>query len=222
MESVNDSLNPLYRLILSYAKAQDRPRIGFLFAFDLRLAEIIRSTSEPMIGQIRLAWWRDILNQPVQDRLEGEPLVSTFNILEREGLSNKNLQRIIDGWETMLEDFPWDDRQFDVYAENRGNGYFGFALNQLEISDEMASISKLWALWDFARHCSDPDMREQAIKLCRAISNELQAPNFDRNGRPLSILCKLAMRDVKSEQLSETLYRPSTAAKIIWHGVSGL
>lgn len=222
MESVNDSLNPLHRLILSYAKAKDRQKFGFLFAFDNRLAEVIRSTSEPLIGQIRLTWWRDTLSKPESERPEGEPLIALFNILERNGHSSASLLTMIDGWEILLEDFPWDDRQFETYASGRGTGYFGFGLNQNHLSEELADISKIWALWDLAQHCSDQSTRDQALQRCRVIVEDPKAAIFDRSGRPLSILCKLAMRDVKSNRLSESIYRPSTAAQILWHGITGL
>jgi 15-cis-phytoene synthase len=222
MESVNDSLNPLHRLIISYAKGKDRQKFGFLFAFDARLAEVIRTTSEPLIGQMRLTWWRDALSMPESERPEGEPLIALYNVLERDGLSSSNLLTMIDGWEILLEDFPWDDRQFDTYASCRGIGYFGFGLNQNQLSEEMAGISKIWALWDFALHCSDHSTRAEALQRCRIIWEDSGTAIFDRNGRPLSILCKLAMRDVKRNRLSETIYQPSTAAQVLWHGITGL
>ncbi|MEP2989016.1 MAG: squalene/phytoene synthase family protein [Parasphingorhabdus sp.] len=222
MESVNDSLNPLKLLILSYAKKEDRRKFEFLFAFDSRLAEVIRSTSEPLIGQMRLTWWRDILTKVADDRPEGEPLVELFNNIEHEGLFVSHLSALLDGWEIMLDDFPWDDRQFENYALNRGVGFFGFASSKPELSDEHIKIAKLWALWDFATHCSDAKMRNEAFARCVNLSKETEQPSFDKNGRPLSILCKLAMRDAKSGRLSETMYRPSTAAHIIWHGITGL
>ncbi len=222
MESVNDSLNPLKLLILSYAKEEVRRKFEFLFAFDSRLAEVIRSTSEPLIGQMRLTWWRDILTKAPEDRPEGEPLVELLNNIKRDGLIISHLLALLDGWEIMLEDFPWDDRQIENYALNRGVGFFGFVLGKSKLSDEHIKIAKLWALWDFAAHCSDAKMRGEAFARCVSLSKETKPPSFDRNGRPLSILCKLAMRDAKSGRLSETMYRPSTAAHIVWHGITGL
>lgn len=222
MESVNTDLNPLHRLILSYANPENREKYRFLFAFDSRLAEVIRSTSEPLIGQMRLTWWRDILTKTAPDRPEGEPLVSFYNQLEDKGTINTPLLKMIDGWEVLLEDFPWEDRQFDIYAQNRGTGYFEFVLDEPDLSGEKAELAKLWALWDFAIHCSDADMQGRAIQCCKNLMIDQEPPHFDRNGRPLSILCKLAMRDVKKQQLTDTIYRPSTALQIIWHGMTGL
>ncbi len=44
---------------------------------------------------------------------------------------------------------------------------------------------------------------------------------FDRSGRPLSILCKLMLHDVKKATLTADFYRPSVAGRIILHGMTG-
>lgn len=222
MEFVNEALDPLQRLIISYAKRSDRQRYAFLFAFDSRLAAIIRTTSEPLIGQMRLTWWRDILTKPAAHRPDGEPLVALFNEVEPDGVDVQYLLTLIDGWEVMLEDFPWDDRQIDKYASNRGQGYFGFGLNDDYKMKNVQEASKLWALWDFAIGCSDPIMRAWALKASKNILQKNTTASFDKSGRPLSILCKLAAHDVKNGVLADTIYRPATAARIVWHGVTGL
>jgi len=215
-------LNPLYRLVLAYAKAADRPRYGLLFALDARFADIIRSTTEILIGQMRLTWWRDILTKSVADRPAGEPLVETVNRLEEQGQGLAPLLSLLDGWEGMLDDFPWDDRQFDSYADARGPGFFQFALvDGQPLSAEQVEQARAWALWDFARHCSDAAMRQSAFDRCAAIVRALPPADFDRSGRPLSILCKLMRRDVKRGELTADLYSPASAARIIWHGMTG-
>ncbi|AMO71572.1 hypothetical protein AZE99_06610 [Sphingorhabdus sp. M41] len=193
-----------------------------LFALDARFAEVIRSTSEILIGQMRLTWWRDILTKPAADRPAGEPLVEHINIFEEKGESLAPLLVLLDGWEAMLDDFPWEDRQFDNYAEARGGGTFEFALaGGKSLSEEQAELGRAWALWDFARHCSDANMRHSAFERCTEIVASRPQPDFDRSGRPLSILCKLMIRDVRKGQLTADLYNPASAARIIWHGISG-
>jgi len=215
-------LSPFYRLVLAYAKAADRPRYGLLFALDARFADIIRSTTEILIGQMRLTWWRDILTKSAADRPTGEPLVENINRLEEHGEKLEPLMTLLDGWEVMLDDFPWDDRQFDSYADARGPGFFQFALaDRKSLSAQQAEQARAWALWDFARHCSDAAMRQSAFDRCAAIVRAVPPADFDRSGRPLSILCKLMRRDVKQGQLTADLYSPANAARIIWHGVTG-
>ena len=222
MNHANPELDPLSRLILAYARTSERQRYALIFALDSRLADIIRSTSEQLIGQMRLTWWRDILTKPVDARPAGEPLVAVINIVEKQGADMSLLQMLVDGWELLLDDFPWDDRQFDQYARLRGEGFFRFAAGpETTLSNEQRNSGQFWALWDFARHCSDKEMRQFALSRCHRLLATSAPVKFDRNGRPLSILCKLAAQDVKKGELSADLYRPSVAGRIMWHGITG-
>ncbi|MEH6789703.1 squalene/phytoene synthase family protein [Parasphingorhabdus sp.] len=215
-------LEPLQHLIAAYARPADRPRYALLFAIDQRLADIVRSTTEILIGQMRLTWWRDILTKPAAERPAGEPLVAQVNELEQAGLSLEPLVDLVDGWEVMLGDFPWQQREFDHYAQSRGCGSFAFGLSgDRELDEGQAEYARAWALWDFARHCSDKSMRDSAFERCATIVRAQAAPNFDRSGRPLAILCRLMIRDVRRGELTADLYRPASAARIIWHGITG-
>lgn len=44
-----------------YAPVRVRPALVCLFALDRVLAEVVDSVSDPMVGAIRLAWWREAL-----------------------------------------------------------------------------------------------------------------------------------------------------------------
>ncbi len=215
-------LDPFHRLVFAYAKRSDRARYALVFALDLRFAEVIRSTSETLIGQMRLTWWRDILTKPIEQRPVGEPLVALINDAEQQGVDLGPLLNILDGWGLLLDDFPWDDRQFDKYAAKRGEGIFGFVRGgDRELTTDQRQAARAWALWDFARHCSDANMRERAFEKCSAMYREAGSVRFDRSGRPLSIFCKLVKSDVTNGALTADLYRPGVASKIIWHGVTG-
>ena len=222
MSDALQELEPLQRLIVAYAKSADRDRYALLFALDARFAAVVRSTSEILIGQMRLTWWRDVLTKPAAERPAGEPLVEQINLLEDKGENLASLLTLLDGWEVMLDDFPWDDRQFENYATARGGGFFGFGLPGAKaLTDGQAEQGRAWALWDFARHCSDANMRSSAFARCTEMVKSQSRLDFDRSGRPLSILCQLMSRDVRKGQLAPDLYNPASAARIIWHGIAG-
>ncbi|QTD56184.1 hypothetical protein [Parasphingorhabdus cellanae] len=215
-------LDPLQRLVLAYAKRQDRSRYAIAFALDSRFGQVIRSTSETLIGQMRLTWWRDILTKPVKDRPSGEPLVALITEAEQQGTDLLPLIDLLEGWEFLLDDFPWNDQQFNQYAVKRGEGAFQFALGANNMmADDQKMGAQGWALWDLARYCSDPDMRQQAFEKCQRIYESVSSVRFDSSGRPLSIFCKLAQSDATKGSLAADLYRPWVASKIIWHGVTG-
>ncbi|MFZ4688769.1 MAG: squalene/phytoene synthase family protein [Polymorphobacter sp.] len=48
-------------LSVLYAPAAARPGLFALHALDLELAAVVAGTTDPMIGEIRLAWWREAL-----------------------------------------------------------------------------------------------------------------------------------------------------------------
>lgn len=222
MNDALEELEPLPRLIAAYARSEDRDSYALLFALDARFAEIVRSTTEILLGQMRLTWWRDILTKPAAERPAGEPLVEQINRLEKSGADLAPLLTLLDGWEILLDDFPWEDRQFDQYAKARGEGFFAFGLaDGTSLRERQAEQATAWALWDFARHCSDVTMRRSAFDRCSEIVVSQPKPDFDRSGRPLSILCQLMIRDVRKGQLTANLYSPASAAHIIWHGVTG-
>src|SRR5258706_4108935 len=52
-----------------FAPAAKRPQLFTLYAFNHELARIAESVSEPMLGEIRLQWWRETL----QNAREGRP-----------------------------------------------------------------------------------------------------------------------------------------------------
>ena len=54
--------DPERGLIRAYSPdAKARQALDTLLALDDRLAEKVRTTSEPMLGQIRLKWWHDAI-----------------------------------------------------------------------------------------------------------------------------------------------------------------
>src|SRR3546814_5182476 len=81
------------------------------------MAEIIRSTSEPMIGQMRLTWWHEALTKDPKAGGSGEPLMAALRrqVLPLSG--GESLLSIIDGWEVLLQPLPLSDRSEEHTSE---------------------------------------------------------------------------------------------------------
>ncbi len=90
-------------LAITYAPKGARLRLSWLLAFDLRLAEIGERAREPMIAQLRLAWWRDVLAKPVGARPKGEPLLAQ---LGDDILTAQAAARLVDAHELYFGDSP--------------------------------------------------------------------------------------------------------------------
>lgn len=69
-------------LAIAYAPVPIRRRLAWLLTLDLRLLSILERTTEPMIAQLRLSWWRDALKLAPDKRPKGEPLLAELNQIE--------------------------------------------------------------------------------------------------------------------------------------------
>ncbi len=86
-------------LSVLYAPAAVRPALLALHGLDLELAQVVASTSEPMLGEIRLAWWRDALTGLDAGQVPAQPLLALIaaEVLPR-GVSGAELTALEDRW----------------------------------------------------------------------------------------------------------------------------
>ena len=68
--------DPERALALSYA-VEGRDALAALLALDDALARLLRSTREPALGQMRLAWWREALERLDTAPPPAEPVLRT-------------------------------------------------------------------------------------------------------------------------------------------------
>jgi 15-cis-phytoene synthase len=90
-------------LAIAYAPKQVREQLRWLLSFDQRLGEIGKRAREPMIAQLRLAWWRDMLAKSAGDRPKGEPLL---NQLGEDAIATGAAVQLVDAHELYWSDDP--------------------------------------------------------------------------------------------------------------------
>lgn len=199
---LTDTLPALQRLALAYSPAGVREQTLGLFALDARLATVIRSASEPMLAQIRLAWWREMFDRPAADWPEGEPLLALLASWDEERAA---LVALADGWEAMTGEGGAATAAFSELANARGRS-FG-ALARLVRASEKADVAEVlgreWAVADIAAHLSRDDEREAATAL--AAQQEWKAQRLSRRLRPLAVLHVLARRSMRRGESLDTL-----------------
>ena len=79
-----------------------RPAVTTLWALAERLTRLLRDAREPLIGQIKLAWWRDMMAMLATDPAalpKGEPLLAE---LQAAWAGQGGLDRLVDAAEAML------------------------------------------------------------------------------------------------------------------------
>lgn len=175
-------------LALAYTPVRVRMQLTALWAFDARLAAILKTTRDPLVGQMRLTWWHEAIANPGTHR--GEPVLEA---IAKAGLETPGLQRIVTGWEALLD--GEDDAAIADYAAGRGGGIFTIAARHLRADDAVSEAGAGWALVDLARHHSRPEVGRRALAL--AAENLAAAPRrWSKPARPLGMLTKLARRDL--------------------------
>lgn len=95
-----------------------RPHIATLFQFDVEIARIRELVKEPLAGEIRLQWWRDVLSSPPVRPAAGNPVAEALlDTIDRFGLPRESLLRYLDARIGDLYDDLFPDRTaFEVYA----------------------------------------------------------------------------------------------------------
>ena len=74
MDDLQEELPEVSRIAFASTGRNRDPWLAAL-ALDGRIGRMVLGASEPMLGQVRLAWWRDQLGKPIGDRPRGDPLL---------------------------------------------------------------------------------------------------------------------------------------------------
>lgn len=193
-----------------------------LFDIDLAMADVVRTSSQPMLGQIRLAWWREQLEALDEGSAPAEPRLQAVEteLLPR-GVSGLSLARLENGWVRLFDDFPWGQATSEPIWL-RGRLLFGLAARVLGGGGEtIEAAGGVWALVDAARHCSDGASRALLLKQARTFARGLAAARFPAALRPLSGLAALAMRDLRHGEPMEPEATRARAAAVLLHRMTG-
>ncbi len=174
------------RLALSYAPRGVREANLALLALDQRLAAILRAGGEPALAQIKLAWWRERLAEPVARWPEGEPLLA---LLRTWPGGPAVLGGVVDGWEQLLAD-QLDEAAIAGFADGRAAGWQALGGARAGLA------GRRWALADLLLHLDDGD---EATAVRAALLRAPAAPRLARAVRPLAVLHTLAARALRRD-----------------------
>jgi phytoene synthase len=174
-----------------------RPAFSALWAVDLAMADVVASSTEPALGVIRLAWWREALQRLDQSEPPAEPrLQAVADHLIPRGISGAELAKLEDCWLALLEPFPWTVMTAEL-VRVRGRILFGIGARLLGWeADDGEAAGALWSLVDVARYCSDYTSRRMLLDEARKAIGELGPRKPPRSLRPLTALAAVAAHDV--------------------------
>ncbi|GAB5347521.1 hypothetical protein [Alteriqipengyuania sp. 357] len=191
--------DPAIILALAYARRTDRPVFEDLFALDRRLADAVRQASEPIIAQLKLAWWRDRFAQDRTDWPRGEPLLARMAQWDADVAQ---LGELVDGWEALLAEGPLGKEAIAAFGRGRAKAWAvaAQALGQRGASPtDHAAL--LWSSADLAQHCSSPEDAGRVRTLARKQTlSERPGPRLPRTLRPFAVLGALGGRSLAGER----------------------
>jgi phytoene synthase len=142
-----------YQTVL-FAPADRREALFALYAFNYEIARVRETVSQPMLGQIRLQWWREIVaaafaGAPPRQHEIAEPLTAFIGGL---ALTRAHFDRMIDTRERDLADAPPATlAALEDYAEGSSATLLYLALEVLGVAEPAAhaaasEVGTLYAL----------------------------------------------------------------------------
>ena len=102
-----------------FAPRQARPALFALAAFNLELARVREAVSEPLLGEIRLQWWRDAIAGIYAGEARAHPVaLALADAVADHDLTRAHLDRLVDARALDLTDEPLADlAALEDYAE---------------------------------------------------------------------------------------------------------
>jgi NADH dehydrogenase [ubiquinone] 1 alpha subcomplex assembly factor 6 len=129
-----------YQTVL-FAPAARREALFALYAFNYEIARVRESVTEPMLGQIRLQWWRENIAAAFEGGpVRHHPIVEALTGSIRElPMTRDHFDRLINARETDLDDQPPASLQtLEDYAEATSARLIYLALEVLGVHNSAA------------------------------------------------------------------------------------
>ena len=124
-----------------FAPARSRESLFALYAFNYEVARVRETVSGPVLGQIRLQWWRESIaaafdGGPVRHHIVVEALTAVIRAC---ALTRAHFDRLIDAREGDLAEVPWASlAAMEDYAEATSARLVNLALEGLNVCEPAA------------------------------------------------------------------------------------
>jgi phytoene synthase len=105
-----DQVEPDLLVASFFVPAVRRPDVLAIFGFEAELARVATQVAEPMVGQIRYAWWREQIGAIFEGRPVQAPVPRALELaVARHRLPRELLDRMIDGHTRDIDEVPFAD-----------------------------------------------------------------------------------------------------------------
>lgn len=174
------------------------------------LADIVATSSEPALGAIRLAWWREALERLDTTPPPAEPrLRAVADVLLPTGVTGREMSVLEDGFATLMEEqTDW------LRVERAGAQLASLAAHLLGADDERLADAGAVAL---AGRLARLGYRSPSIDAL----DRLRGHRFARRLRPFTGLARLGARDLRLVGEVEAQATPARAVALLSHRLFG-
>jgi len=197
-------------LALLHTPGQVRAAFAALWALDSAMGDVVARSTEPALGAVKLAWWREALEALDRASPPAEPRLQQVaaELLPR-GISGARLAEIEVGWAALLQ--PEID---SAAVAARGAVLFSIGADLLGGSDDkLSDAGALYALASVARR-GVPELFDPA----RNYLQQIRGHRFARRLRPLTMLARAAARDLARQEPEGSAGRAAAMLAHRWSG----
>jgi len=168
-----------------FAKPPAREAMFAIFAFNVEVAKTREVVTQPMLGQIRLQWWRESIEGIYEGRpRHHEVILPLAEAVARHDLTRGHFDRIIDARETdLLDETPATLAELEDYCEATASPLLYLSLEALGVRngaahDAARHLGIAWALAGIARAVPF-HARQKRILLPREVTDSAGADRRD-------------------------------------------
>jgi phytoene synthase len=231
-------------LAVMAAPVEARAQLFPLYAFNLEVARAPWVTEEPLIAEMRLQWWRDVVENAASGAARAHEVAGPLHgLIQDFGLPVDVLDRLIAARRWDIHRDPHADRAaLAVYLEHTGAGLMWLAARALGAPDgaEAAVRSYGWAAAAAMYIRAVPDLEARGRQplpagfsgadLARAAMDKLAAARQARKSVPKEISPALLVGWQAEAVLKEVLADPSSTPQLsefkrrgllLWQVMSG-
>jgi phytoene synthase len=176
------------------------------------MGDVVAKATEPVLGAVKLAWWRERLEELDEGKALAEPrLQAAAAVLLPRVISGADLAKLEEGWTTLLQEQP--DAEDIAIA---GAKLFELAASLLGGTHVLIEpAGRLYAHENVARR------RLMTMHWPMDELYEISTHRFPKTLRPLTALAALAARDAKRGTQVEPEATPGGALALLRHRLTG-
>ena len=177
-----------------------------LYALNYELSRAAEVASQPLIGEMRLAWWREAVDEIFENRpVRRHPVAQALaDVVARRGLAREGLEALVDGRLRELEPWPLEEGEALDYLDATAGCLMTLAVQVLAPGSraDLRPAARAWGLAGLQRSGGKlpPSWNRQVVRA--RIAEALQDAASEVRGLPVAAFPAVAYA---------TLARPSAA-----------